>query len=308
VGLLSGFDERPVDDRASSPTLTLTLAPGTSSTLGEQGAWSLGGRIQPRLLPHPALSLEPFLDLSTNLNNTQEVDARPQAQREDGTFAPGLSHRGRSLEWGLDARLTLPSPRRPTESTAAGSLRSGPLRGGPLDLVFQHQARLIHRTRNPGEPDEQRLESLTLLPIVAGIEAHLSARQSFRVVAGPRWDRSALTDPGGTELRGAEPLDGAFYAEAWYEIDVPFRSRGTGRTQVSGRLSLGYVHDRSLGARMNGGASIGFFGPLQAAWDLRLRRRGAPVAAQVGLGAWIGEGGGAWLRLGLVTPSIGSAG
>ena len=103
-------------------------------------------------------------------------------------------------------------------------------------------------------------------------------------------------------------MQGAFYAEAWYQLDLPMTPLGGGKASVAGRLNLGYVHSMLDGRSFELGPMVGFLGPLNLSFDLRIRQRGAAVAFQVTGGWWIGVGGGPYVELGLVTPDLRLAG
>jgi hypothetical protein len=99
------------------------------------------------------------------------------------------------------------------------------------------------------------------------------------------------------------------YAEAWYDLDVPFtaRPRRDGRARragVTGLLSLGYVHSRFDGRGINFGPVIGFLGPLHVEWSLRVRPRGSKAAVQASLGAIVGNGLATMATVGAVLPDL----
>ncbi len=89
--------------------------------------------------------------------------------------------------------------------------------------------------------------------------------------------------------------------------NLPFTPLGQRGHSVTGRLNIGYVHSNLDGPGLEVGVRIGFFGPVEVSFDLRIRRLGAPTALQLTAGYRIATGGGPTFALGLVTPTIGGA-
>ena len=123
----------------------------------------------------------------------------------------------------------------------------------------------------------------------------------------------AFSDPGSRALRRGRPQVGPLYGEAWYDVDVPLTpgSRRDGqprRLEATGQLTLGYIHSRFDGQGFNFGPVIGFLGPIHVGWSTRLRPAGAPLAAQLGAFARLGNGTSVGLELGLVAPDLHYAG
>jgi hypothetical protein len=68
-------------------------------------------------------------------------------------------------------------------------------------------------------------------------------------------------------------------------------------------LNLGYIHSNLDGKGLDAGSIVGYFGPVEVSFDLRIRKRGAKMALQITAGAQIASGGGPFVKIGWVAPS-----
>jgi hypothetical protein len=64
------------------------------------------------------------------------------------------------------------------------------------------------------------------------------------------------------------------------------------------------VHSNLDGKSLDIGAIVGFFGPVNVSWDLRIRAADAPVAVQITAGVWVSDGPAPYLELGFVAPQM----
>jgi hypothetical protein len=302
VAALTARGETSIEDRPGRPTLRVGLTPGGTRTFDEADPWGLRLSIDPSIHLHDALTLQPHLGLSLGLGTRVDVDPRPQLQREtsdqQGTFTPVLRRRTWKFSGGAELAVRLPYPMPVAR----------PARTGPFEVRWRPTVEVRRRVWQPGTDKAQIVESVGLHPALVGFRWHLSPRQRFTVLAGPRIDWIGFSDPGETTIRRGPPVQAAFYGEAWYQIDVPMTPLGQGKAAVSGRLNLGYVHSMLDGQSLEFGPMVGFLGPMNVSFDLRVRRREAPVALQVTAGWWIGVGGGPYVELGLVAPDLRPAG
>lgn len=296
LGALSPRGETAVDDRPGRPTLRLRLAPGGARVLGESSPWSLGLSIDPTLRFGDVLSIQPHAGLSLGLGAVEQVDPRPQGEGAGESTFPIIDRQQRmTASAGAEFAIRLPYP--------TPKLRR-PLATGPVEIRVRPTVELRRRVHHLGSSREQIQEHVALYPALLGVRWHLSPRQRFTTMVGPRLDWYGLSAPGRPDVQFGGAVNGSFYAEAWYQIDVPLTPEGRTNTAVSGRLNLGYVHTMLDGATVDVGAMIGFLGPLNLSFDLRIRRRGAPVALQITGGLWLNRGGGPYLEVGFVAPDI----
>ncbi len=299
LGLVSPRGEVRVVDRPGRPLFRLTVRPGGSSVLGESAPYGLGLRLDPDFVLSDVFSVQPSIGVSFRLGRSSDVDPRPQVQGtpadDTTTFATASTRESVKVSAGVEMSWRLPY-------TSPGLRR--PAYAGLVEFKYRPGIDVRVRTLHPDTPAEQTVELTSLNPMLFGLRWHVSPRQRFTFFVGPRWNWIAFTDPGSDELRRGLPQNGGLYAEGWYQIDVPFTPEGRTKTSVSGRLNLGYVHDKLSGIAFDVGAVIGFFGPINVSWDFRFRRRGAPVAVQVSAGVWLSAGGGPYIELGFVAPEI----
>ncbi|MCA9692511.1 MAG: hypothetical protein KC636_23130, partial [Myxococcales bacterium] len=291
AGLIS--HDRPGDfDRLRPTTLGLAYGLGDRPTLGESHPGSMrlqiaptlwfsdgGGRV--RLLGH----------VGGLVGSRRDIDPRPQLAA-DG-FDVAIAERRLDIGLALDGAVALPYP-------VLAEARSAHLGRAELRWRPEVQIRRHAYTRDVGE---ELIERTMLLPLTVGARWHLSPRQRFTFYIGPRFDFIAHRGVGEDALRRGQPLIGALYGEAWYDIDVPLRTRDD-RTRINGQLSLGYVHTRFDGLGLNVGPVIGFLGPAIVRWAMRFRPPGARAAVQAGLAASFGEGLAVTLELGVALPDL----
>ncbi len=297
AGLLAPRGETTVEDRPSRPTLRISLIPGGSSTIGERSPYGLGVALDPTFVLGPEVRLQPHLGLSIELGRRAWVDPRPQlAGSEDSNFPVALTSHRTKISFGAELALALPYPHKLPR----------PLYSGPVELRWKPWFELRRRVLHPGT-DARQLVDHTALIAAFGMRWHVSPRQRFTVYVGPRFDRLTYSDPGSLAPRLGPGAFGSLYAEARWQLDVPFTPLARRATSVTGRLNIAYVHSNLDGRGIDLGPIVGFFGPVEVSFDLRIRKVGAPVALQVTAGYRIAAGGGPTMELGLVTPSIGGA-
>ncbi len=301
LGLVSPRGEVRVVDRPGRPLFRLTITPGGSSVLGESSPYGLGVSLDPNFVLTDVFSIQPHFKVSFGLGRATDVDPRPQAAGEPAddttTFTTASTRDSVKVSVGAELSWKLPY-------TSPGLLK--PAYAGLVEFKYKPGVDVRLRTLHADTPAEQTVELTSLNPMLFGVRWHVSPRQRFTFFVGPRWNWISFTDPGSSELRRGPPQNGGLYAEGWYQVDVPLTPEGRKKTSVSGRLNLGYVHDKLSGVTFDTGAVIGFFGPINVSWDFRFRRRGAPVAIQISAGVWLSAGGGPYIELGFVAPEVGS--
>jgi hypothetical protein len=96
---------------------------------------------------------------------------------------------------------------------------------------------------------------------------------------------------------------GPGYGAIHWQFDLP-GLRSVGAWDVSSRVGFCYAHSNFDGSGFDVGASIGFFGPLLATWDVRLQPPVARHALQVGVDAAVGTWGGVVARVGWAPPPL----
>jgi hypothetical protein len=253
------------------------------------------------------------------------------------TLELGLSPGGtaildESAPWGFDVGMA-PRMQSPGFQFIAGARAAGPLgEHVAVDPRPDHAGEVAFRSRRRGAQVEPELRwerpdlDLQLLPmfwsgvetiehaggttrgvrreaVVAAVGAriHITSRQRFLLAIGPRFDALSWTEAGAFTPRSW--TRGPGYGAAHWQFDLP-APRSIGRWDASNRLGFGYAHTNFDGAGFDLGASIGFFGPLLASWDLRLQNAGARHALQLGVDAAVGTGGGVVARVGWAPPSF----
>ncbi len=302
AGLIAPRGEGAVDDRPGRPTVRLSVSPGGGSTIDEAAPYGLGLRVDPQIALGPQASLTPHVGFSTALGNSTFVDSRPQntaaVTDQESTFPVTLTTHKLKLSAGAELAVRLPYPlavKRPWYT-------------GAIEVRWKPWWELRRRAIQPGAADKQMVEHSALYPINLGLRWHLSPRQRFTFYAGPRIDWISFSNPGELDLRRGKASLGSFYAEAWWQLDIPFAPLGRKKTNVTGRLNLGYIHSNLDGQRLDLGSIVGYFGPVELSFDLRIRKLDSPVAFQLTAGYRLATGGGAFLELGFVAPTIGKAG
>jgi len=300
VGLMAPRGEGFVVDRPGRPTLRLRLNPRGTSTQDEKRPYGLTLSADPSIELGEFLQLQPHVGVSFRLGRDADVDPRPQvvqAEPEgDAAFPLAMRSDRQKVTAGAELSIKLPYP-----TAKIGKARWT----GPLEIRYRPMVEVRVRTLRAGADDEQRVAHTALYPATFGFRWHVSPRQRFTAYVGPRLDWIGYTDPGDSTLKTSpRPELGSFYAEAWYQIDIPFTPLDGTKHSVSGRFNLGYVHSNLDGSGINVSAAIGFFGPITASFDLRIRKRDMPVAVQLTAGIDLGASGGPFLEIGFVAPSI----
>ncbi len=286
--------ETPVADRPGRPLLRLRLTPGGAAVLGESAPWGLGLSLDPTIALGDVLRVQPHVGFSTSLGAVEQIDPRPQTAGGGAFPAVDRQHAWR-LSTAAEVAIRLPYP--------ALGLRK-PLGTGRVEIRLRPGVELRHRVHHQGAPSEQAQDHVALHPMLFGLRWHVSPRQRFTAFVGPRIDWSGVSAPGSSSVVLGGAGAGTFYAEAWYQIDVPMTPLGGTGAAVSGRLNVGYVHSMLDGVTLDVGPMRGFLGPVNVSFDLRVRRRGAPVAVQLTGGLWLSSGGGPYLEIGLVAPDV----
>jgi len=283
-----------VADRPRRPLVRLSVSPGGTYTLGEASPWGLGVQVDPDLGLGRQVNLQPHLGFSTDLGASQYVDPSTEVVEagQDTTFPVALRSRHLMASAGAELSVRIPYPlpvRRP-------------LYTGAMELRYKPMWELRRRTLHPDESNTQIVEHMALYPANLGIRWYVSPRQRYTVYLGPRVDWISFSDPGSTELRRGGASLGRFYGEAWWQLDLPLVTH-VGKTTATGRFNLGYIHSQLDNQRFDVGAVVGYFGPVELAFDLLLRRSGAPLGVQLTAGYVVATGGGAFFEVGLVPRS-----
>lgn len=270
-----------VEDRPARPTLRLSMGLGGATALDEQRPATFGIALDPTFQLSDTVQIQPHVGVQPGLFEAVDVDPRPQAtvpiDGQDTTFPVG--RRLRRSRFTVGAETTFRIRRARTN--------------GPPRFSFRWRPTLEVRGRQGAE---LRTRHLALLPATVGFRWAVTPRQRFTAFIGPRLDWVGSGPEGDVRLGG--PLWGPLYGEATYQIDVPLGQ--VGRSRATSRLNLGYIHSNLDGQAFDLGAIIGFFGPVHASVDLRLRREDAPVAWQFTAGSTIARGGGPFLEVGAV--------
>jgi hypothetical protein len=225
------------------------------------------------------------------------VDVAPSGDL--GAFEPTLAHDATRIGVAVDLATALPYPVLRVD-------RSAHL--GAAELRWKPEVQIRRERFSLAQGNTRTVERTMFLPLTAGVRWHLSPRQRFTVYAGPRFDFVAFSDELGGPLNRGAPQIGSFYGEAWFDLDIPFRSRlvsRPARADVNGQLSFGYVHSRFDGRGVNLGGARGFLGPVHGAWRVRVRPLGRRWAIQTGVTTWVGNGVGFGAELGMVLPQLG---
>lgn len=291
AGLLSPRGETRLPDRIRRPTLSVGVRPGGSSTLDERVPYGLTVSVDPTIRLNAEVTLQPHAGIAIDLGRSASVDPRAEP---GGAFSVGLtSHRTR-ISTGAELAVRVPYP----------LAMPRPLYAGRVEVRWKPWFELRRRVLQPGTPARQ-LVGHTALYAAFGMRWHVSPRQRFTVYVGPRFDRLTYSDPGSLKPRLGPGAFGSLYTEARWQLDIPFSPLGRRATSVTGRLDIAYTHSNLDGRGFDVGAIIGFFGPIDVRFDLRIRKVGSPVALQLGAGYRIATDGGPSLTVGLVTPTLG---
>ncbi len=301
LGMLAGRtigDGPMVDDRVRRETLGLSLVGAGSTVTSERRPPLLSLRAAPTWWFRDGVSRMRLLaDVGGWLGAERQVDPRPQASG-GGARPVALQQRRTTLGLALDFAIMLPYP---------ATRRSSRL--GRAELRWRPEVQYRRDRLGLLAQDPRTIERTMLLPLLVGARWYVSPRQRFTFMLGPRFDVISYSQPGERTLSRGKPVVAPLYAEAWYDLDVPFtaRPRRDGRARragVTGLLSLGYVHSRFDGRGINFGPVIGFLGPLHVEWSLRVRPRGSKAAVQASLGAIVGNGLATMATVGAVLPDL----
>ena len=299
AALVSPRGEGAVADAPSRATLTLGLSPGGGTTIDEQVPYGLSFSVDPNIDLHPRVSLRPHFGVSFRLGRTTQVDPRPQFSEplagQDSTFPRVLETWRFRGSVGAEASVALPYPARVVRPFASGPVE---VRWRP---TFEFRFREV-----ASEGTTQVIQHLALYPLTVGLRMHASPRQRFTFYVGPRVDWQGSSDPGSTEVSPGSARPGRLFAEAWWQLDIPLTPQGGRAHHLAGRLNLGYIHSNLDGKGLDAGAIIGYFGPVELSFDLRIRKRGSKMAFQITAGAQVASGGGPFVKLGWVAPKGGS--
>jgi len=299
--LLTPGNPGRVDDRPARPTVRLSLTPGGTATLDEAVPYGLGLRLDPTIRLGSVGSIQPHVGVSIPLGETAQVapiGGNTALPDQEAGFPVVLRSWRMRVSVGAELAIKLPYP----------LAVKRPLYAGAIEVRWKPQLEVRRRVLHPGAANAQVIEHAALYPVNLGLRWHVAPRQRFTFYVGPRVDWLAFSDPGSTTMRRGGATLGAFYGEAWWQLDIPFSPLGRRKTAVNGRLNVGYIHSNLDGQRFDLGAIVGYFGPVELSFDLRIRKVGTPVAVQLTGGYRLTTGGGPFLEVGLVTPDIGKAG
>jgi hypothetical protein len=263
-------DESDLTGEASTPVLRSGIGFGGAAWARERVA-SVGWLdVRPRI-NLGRLRITPGVTMRVQLGRAEDVDWRPQ---EEQTGARSLTSRARGVD--LDVELR-------TRVIDDLDLIASP-------LVFTRTERFTYANGT-----DRRLTRTTVVPMALGFRWRISGRQYVESIGGPRWDHLAWRTPG--ESGDAAPLFyGPLFLSTRYRIQLAHPDVRGGL--LRSRFGIGYIHSNFDGQGLNGGASIGFFGPLLLDWDTRWTPSRGP-AIQVGIEAAVGDNGSIGIDIGL---------
>ena len=305
VGILAGRllgDGPALEDRVRRESVGLGLSGGGTRVLGESSPPLLSARFGPTWWFDQRSRVRLIGEISGLLGAERHVDPRPQladaAAAGNGSQPSAFSRRRMGFALGLDLAVSLPYP------VARRSARLG-----RAELRYRPEVQFRREWLGLGDSGMRIVEHTMVLPLLVGARWHVSPRQRFTFYVGPRFDIVSYSALDGRRLSRGKPIVAPLYGEAWYDIDValtehPRKAGGERRAKTTGMLSLGYVHSRFGGRGFNFGPVIGFLGPIHAEWTVRVRPRGAKVAAQFGTGVVIGNGFAVNATVGAVLPDL----
>lgn len=305
LGILTGRllgDGPAMADRVRRETVGLGLVGGGTRVLGERDPPTASLRFAPTWWFDERSRVRLVGELSGLVGAQRDVDPRPQvadpAVGGAGSRPGALSRRRLGFALGLDLAVGMPYP----------VLRRS-ARLGPAELRWRPEVQYRRDWIGLGDAGVRIVEHTMLLPLLVGARWHLSPRQRFTFYVGPRFDVVSYSDLDGRRLSRGRPNVGPLYGEAWYDLDIPLtehprRDGRPRRAATTGMFSLGYVHSRFGGRGFNFGPVIGFLGPVHAEWTMRVRPRGAKLAAQLGAGVIVGNGLAVTGTLGAALPDV----
>jgi hypothetical protein len=286
-------NEWAVDGGVGPPLFAIGMTPA---------GWAVDGEQVP---PIPMVRVSPALQLDragSTLRLDVLVGVQAGQEQRTTTFLGEAetvgSHEVR-LDIGPELAVALPYP--------LVQAPSAPRTGG-VELRYAPRLRARRYDLVDFADSHQVTERLTLLPLNLGIRWHLSPRQRFELLVGPRWDFQTLSRDGEEVLPLGKGQANNFYGEIWYRIDVPLSRSDTGPLQVTGELALGYEQWKGDHQAIGLNSIVGYLGPLHVDWTVHLRQPGNPVAAHFKAGAILASGGGAWFELGLSRTPLSATG
>ncbi|MBK6919540.1 MAG: hypothetical protein IPH07_19255 [Deltaproteobacteria bacterium] len=305
LGVLAGRtigDGPKLDDRVRRESLGIGLVTSSNSVQDERRPPTMSLRVAPTWWFRDGSSRMRLLgELGGWLGAERQVDPRPQLA-QGGARPVTLEQRRLAMNLAIDLAVALPYP---------AVRRSAHL--GPAELRWRPEVAYRRDWLSLGDGAVTPVERTMLLPLLVGARWHLSPRQRFTFMAGPRFDIVSSAAPGARTLQRGRAQLAPLYAEAWYDLDVPFteRPRRDGRSRragVSGLVSLGYRHTRFDGRGINFGPVIGFLGAVHVDFTVRVRPVGSRYAFQGGVGAIVGNGVALTFNAGTVLPPLLGAG
>ncbi len=286
VGQLFSISGREfsVDGAVGPPVFAFGMTPG---------GWAVDGESVP---PIPMVRLSPALQLD-RAGSTLRLDTMfgVQAGSEQRTTSFMGEERtlgSHQLRFDIGPELAVALPYPVTQAASA------PLTGG-LELRYGPKVRVRRYASDNLDDTRDVTERMTLLPLNFGLRWHLSPRQQFELLVGPRWDFQTLSRDGEQLLGPGDGQANNFYGEIWYRIGIPLSKPDQGPLQVTAELAIGYEQWKGDDQALDFGSVVGYLGPLHADWTLHLREPGHPVAAHIKAGAVLANGGGAWFEVGL---------
>ncbi|MCP4810824.1 MAG: hypothetical protein GY913_11410 [Proteobacteria bacterium] len=260
----------PMDDPASSPAAALRMSMGGTSTLGEKQPYGLSLEGAPRIPIGESGTFIAGVSLRSDLGTSVDVDPRVH-----GDFEPVLGQH--AVGWTAEPEFRY-------DVSGAWQVRA--------KLIVRQELSTLEYLADGSSRDMRRGSVIGAV----GFQWTLSPRQAFAFYAGPRWDRVAWVDGG--EVQGDNRL-GPLYGEARYDLHVDHETLDRANAELSGRVRLAYIHDNFHGSGLNGGAIVGFFGPMVLRYDLMVRPNNAGWALSTGVIATIADGGGAAMQIGV---------
>lgn len=282
--------EGPVIGQRARPLFTFGLEPAGTAGPSDTVPPILVLRAEPRLqLDRAGTTLG--LDLALGVQTARETRWDHRWSLPLASLADTRMPSSKETRIDLSPRLAVPLPY---------PLVAGPKAAltGRVELLWAPAIRL--RRHDLLDPDgaSRVLERTALMPLNLGIRWHLSPRQHFELVVGPRWDLQRL-NAGDEELALGRGQANNFYGQVWYVVDIPFAPPGPGALVLAGRLELGYEQWKGDGRSLNMGTVVGYLGPIHLRWTLRLRTPSSPLAAFLRVAGIISDGGGVGFEFGL---------
>jgi hypothetical protein len=256
----------------------------------EPGGWAGDGQLVP---PIPMLRASPALRFGRGGGTLRlDVGLGVQAGRVQRGYQGEGHFRTHEVRFDGGPRLALPLPYLLSHHPKAP-------RTGQVELLYEPSVRVRWYALIGADDVRRTTERMTLLPLSFGVRWHLSPRQRFTLLVGPRWDFQKLMSDGEVLLPMGRGQANNFHGQLTYVIDVPFAPPGPGGLEVVGQLSLGYEQWKGDGHSMDWSSVIGYLGPFRVGWTMQFRKPGSELALLVSTGALLGTGGGGWIEIGL---------